>query len=219
MLIYPLPDYGLVDYLAIVDLQPVNIVTVVDDKGGSGGFFYLKFLRKCGLDIQGKMKTSESIKQSTGIPDHFLPLPTHKYKVLYGVKKASDPLSGVSPPLSGVSPPLSGREMWLAVLKRDCKLLGAVTHYSKMLCNSEDIVCIGRDSVERKADMVFKLMYGLFNKLERHPHSDCCNPKNVCICGKVCEELKKCGRCNVKCYCSKECQVGDWKFHKRNCLE
>ena len=199
MLIYPLPDYGFVDITAIVDLQPVNIVTVVDDGGGSGSFFYHKFLRRCGLNTHGKLKTSESIKQATGIPDNFIPFPTHKYTVLYGVKNVAD------------------REMWLAVLKRDCKVLGNVTHYSKILCNGEDKVCVGKEISQRKANICLALMYRIFAKLEGESYSDCCN-EQMCGCGKVCEGLKKCGQCNIKYYCSRECQVKDWKFHKKNCL-
>ena len=30
-------------------------------------------------------------------------------------------------------------------------------------------------------------------------------------------EYKKCSRCKTTYYCSKECQVGDWKIHKRKC--
>jgi hypothetical protein len=43
-------------------------------------------------------------------------------------------------------------------------------------------------------------------------------------CGK-CEtqmdntKLMKCQRCKMTCYCSKECQVADWKSHKKACKE
>ena len=30
-------------------------------------------------------------------------------------------------------------------------------------------------------------------------------------------DLKKCGKCRVTRYCSRECQLGDWKKHKRYC--
>jgi len=43
------------------------------------------------------------------------------------------------------------------------------------------------------------------------------------VCGQW-EELgkpryQKCGKCKVKYYCSRECQVGDWKEHKKLCKE
>ena len=39
-------------------------------------------------------------------------------------------------------------------------------------------------------------------------------------CGKYekdTEEYKKCSRCKKTFYCSKECQVADWKIHKHSC--
>lgn len=37
-------------------------------------------------------------------------------------------------------------------------------------------------------------------------------------CGKGDVPLSTCGRCKTNKYCSKDCQVRDWKTHKRNCL-
>jgi hypothetical protein len=34
-------------------------------------------------------------------------------------------------------------------------------------------------------------------------------------CFKVCEELKKCSACSVTKYCTRECQIADWKFRHR----
>lgn len=34
-------------------------------------------------------------------------------------------------------------------------------------------------------------------------------------CGK--EAVKKCGRCGIEWYCSRECQVKQWKTHKQVC--
>ena len=38
-----------------------------------------------------------------------------------------------------------------------------------------------------------------------------------CCCGGI-KNLKLCGGCNNKAYCSKKCQKGDWKAHKKSCL-
>jgi len=39
--------------------------------------------------------------------------------------------------------------------------------------------------------------------------------KSKCICGKIAP--KKCSRCKVQRYCSKECQRDDWNEHKKIC--
>lgn len=36
-------------------------------------------------------------------------------------------------------------------------------------------------------------------------------------CGHVGEKIKTCSRCRTIAYCSRECQVSDWKRHKRDC--
>lgn len=45
--------------------------------------------------------------------------------------------------------------------------------------------------------------------------------KQVCFqCGKEAEKLSKCAKCQVASYCSKECQVQNWKHgvgHKHSC--
>ena len=44
------------------------------------------------------------------------------------------------------------------------------------------------------------------------------NTRDECAgCGKKCEGMKKCGRCMEVEYCSKECQVKDWRMHKLAC--
>jgi hypothetical protein len=42
--------------------------------------------------------------------------------------------------------------------------------------------------------------------------------KSVCVCGAPQPKLK-CSRCASVCYCSKQCQKGDWKVHKLECKE
>ena len=37
------------------------------------------------------------------------------------------------------------------------------------------------------------------------------------ICGQTEGQLKNCGRCGVKKYCSAECQKMDWPRHKDQC--
>ena len=38
-------------------------------------------------------------------------------------------------------------------------------------------------------------------------------------CGKIVKEgeLKACARCGNAMFCGRECQVGSWKAHKKNC--
>ncbi|KAK8803213.1 hypothetical protein WA158_000907 [Blastocystis sp. Blastoise] len=37
------------------------------------------------------------------------------------------------------------------------------------------------------------------------------------FCYKVCPSLKLCGKCRQVGYCSRECQIADWKNHKQEC--
>jgi hypothetical protein len=36
-------------------------------------------------------------------------------------------------------------------------------------------------------------------------------------CGNMMVRMKKCKQCKVAHYCSKECQIADWKMHKEKC--
>ena len=36
-------------------------------------------------------------------------------------------------------------------------------------------------------------------------------------CGKSATTTKRCGGCKLVRYCSEECQLGDWKEHKKSC--
>ena len=36
-------------------------------------------------------------------------------------------------------------------------------------------------------------------------------------CKKYVKDLKRCGKCGMVYYCSKECQIKDWKDHKEDC--
>ena len=37
-------------------------------------------------------------------------------------------------------------------------------------------------------------------------------------CSKVAETMQKCSRCRLARYCSEECQLEDWKEHKKSCM-
>eukprot|EP01124_Arcella_intermedia_P031653 TRINITY_DN7205_c0_g1_i1.p1 TRINITY_DN7205_c0_g1~~TRINITY_DN7205_c0_g1_i1.p1 ORF type:complete len:425 (+),score=96.34 TRINITY_DN7205_c0_g1_i1:65-1339(+) len=42
--------------------------------------------------------------------------------------------------------------------------------------------------------------------------------KKICFtCNKLVDNMKKCGRCKVRWYCSADCQKEDWQKHKLNC--
>lgn len=42
--------------------------------------------------------------------------------------------------------------------------------------------------------------------------------KTYCVkCGKFLEKVKKCSRCKIAFYCSRECQKEDWSEHKKHC--
>ena len=42
----------------------------------------------------------------------------------------------------------------------------------------------------------------------------------VCqLCGKEAQRMKKCSVCKLVRYCSEECQLKDWKSHKKSCKE
>lgn len=40
----------------------------------------------------------------------------------------------------------------------------------------------------------------------------------LCVCGNPCK-LSKCGACQTQNYCSRGCQKGDWKIHKKDCKQ
>lgn len=43
--------------------------------------------------------------------------------------------------------------------------------------------------------------------------------KDVCAkCGKQGASLQTCAKCKVQKYCSRECQLSDWKMHKKSCV-
>ena len=56
-------------------------------------------------------------------------------------------------------------------------------------------------------------------------HPEACPPAalpRVCDnegCSNVGDIRKRCGKCFVARYCSRECQVAHWKSHKRQCKE
>ncbi|KAI1173340.1 putative MYND domain protein [Nemania sp. FL0916] len=38
-------------------------------------------------------------------------------------------------------------------------------------------------------------------------------------CKKASTEMKRCAKCHVTCYCSRDCQKADWKAHKKICTK
>ena len=37
------------------------------------------------------------------------------------------------------------------------------------------------------------------------------------LCGKEAQKMKKCSVCKLARYCTEECQLKDWKEHKKSC--
>jgi hypothetical protein len=83
----------------------------------------------------------------------------------------------------------------------DIKMLWLMTHHMKKL----GVVGVVFDFIEKDYTIQKKNWSG-----ERHV---------LCAgCQKV-EGKLSCGRCGMKCYCSKECQLLEWKRHKQTCKE
>jgi hypothetical protein len=45
------------------------------------------------------------------------------------------------------------------------------------------------------------------------------DPDACRVCKRKGIALKKCGKCKMKLYCSRECQIKDWEKHKLICVE
>jgi len=61
---------------------------------------------------------------------------------------------------------------------------------------------------------------GLANEIFTQLAANSCLLLQCDLCGKreeMMKEWKKCSKCLFNVYCSRECQVGDWKVHKRFC--
>ena len=69
-----------------------------------------------------------------------------------------------------------------------------------------ELVKGGTDRRER----YFKAMEPITDKVEKESGRAKC-----VVCYKA--TTKKCGRCSIASYCSRECQVEDWKTHKNSC--
>lgn len=55
------------------------------------------------------------------------------------------------------------------------------------------------------------------NKHRANPLAPCANPR-CSVWEKEVKEFQRCGRCRKVAYCSRDCQVGDWKKHKAQCI-
>ncbi|XP_038047660.1 uncharacterized protein LOC119721773 [Patiria miniata] len=61
----------------------------------------------------------------------------------------------------------------------------------------------------------------LGNDTARHSSVECqmFGPRQCGNCGKTATNMKECASCSNAWYCSKECQLTDWKSHKPSCKE
>ncbi|XP_038048048.1 uncharacterized protein LOC119722173 [Patiria miniata] len=61
----------------------------------------------------------------------------------------------------------------------------------------------------------------LDNDTARHSSVECrmFGPRRCGNCGKTPPNMKECASCSNEWYCSKECQLTDWKSHKPSCKE
>jgi hypothetical protein len=58
-------------------------------------------------------------------------------------------------------------------------------------------------------DSITRVLRSILNEVEYH----CC----FCKIQLQKKQVKKCGACKMAPYCSKECQIKDWKEHKIKC--
>jgi hypothetical protein len=89
-----------------------------------------------------------------------------------------------------------------------------------------DAVITGKDGpINEKAKSSLSRLQSLARLSNNDDNYDnaCTNPKMCHHCEKLetlgGAKLMKCQRCNVTYYCSKQCQIADWKKHKKSCNE
>jgi hypothetical protein len=88
-----------------------------------------------------------------------------------------------------------------------------------------DAVISGKDGpINEKAKSGLARLQSLARLSNDNSGSECTFVKTCCYCKKLETQmdnalLMKCQRCKAIYYCSKECQVADWKSHKKICKE
>jgi hypothetical protein len=87
-----------------------------------------------------------------------------------------------------------------------------------------DAVIAGKDGpINEKAKSSLSRLQSLARLSNDNYDNTCTNLKNCEHCTKMetlgGAKLMKCQRCKVTYYCSKQCQIADWKIHKKRCNE
>jgi hypothetical protein len=88
-----------------------------------------------------------------------------------------------------------------------------------------DSVIAGKDgpiNEKAKSGLVRLQSLARLSNAKDNYNNECADTKTCCYCNKLETQLDnamlmKCQRCKVTYYCSKECQVADWKSHKKVC--
>jgi ankyrin repeat protein len=70
---------------------------------------------------------------------------------------------------------------------------------------SPEIQVLLEKELERRQDLI---------QIDQYPKP---TQKNCSFCKEVPEKRKKCGKCKIAIYCSKECQSQHWTNHKLEC--
>mmetsp|Transcript_27215 Transcript_27215/g.66047 ORF Transcript_27215/g.66047 Transcript_27215/m.66047 type:complete len:489 (+) Transcript_27215:793-2259(+) len=80
----------------------------------------------------------------------------------------------------------------------------------------------GKDGHRNTPATVTKGLQGLFHSLQAITKPKCDEARSWCMHCRKAERseapLMKCSRCLFTTYCSKECQIADWKDHKKGCF-
>lgn len=125
-------------------------------------------------------------------------------------------------------------EVWIGMPLAKRKELTRLTWLAEMDRASHMLVDQGVDPQKVFEDLnsveVYRLMYLLFidrnekltmdehNQMMRQYMCKTMKPKNMCgNCFKIGDTGGRC-KCNIIFYCSKECQISNWKLHRRFCV-